>query len=153
MARFVPFWDVFFDLYWRFSLLLCFFYSMTPLNTMELFVLCFNSVLFYGFVCLITYGCTFDTGADFHSLLRALSILMTLHKGIRLLTKTMRRVLYSKWARLHNNNIFEYKQRQIDTNVSPFVYYINVFRYMFQPSRSHHQLYSQEFGFSSWIVF
>lgn len=46
MELFVPFWDVFFYLYWRFSLLSCFFYSMTLFSTMELSVLSFDSVLF-----------------------------------------------------------------------------------------------------------
>jgi hypothetical protein len=32
-----------------------------------------------------------------------------------------------KWGRLHNNNIYECKQRQIDTNVSQFVYCAKVF--------------------------
>jgi hypothetical protein len=74
---------------------------------------------------------------------------MTLRRGIRLLTKTMRHVLYFKRGRLHNNNIYEFKQGQIDTNISPFVYYANVFRYMFRPSRGHHQTFLQEFSLSS----
>jgi hypothetical protein len=37
-------------------------------------------------------------------------------------------IWYDKWVRLHNNNIYEYKQRQIHTNVSPFVYCAKVLR-------------------------
>jgi hypothetical protein len=61
--------------------------------------------------------------------------------------------LYHKWGYLHNSNIYKCKQRQVDTNVSWFFHCAKVFRYMFQPSRGHHQAYLQNFSLSSWIVF
>jgi hypothetical protein len=45
------------------------------------------------------------------------------------------------WGCLYKNIIYKCKQRQIDTNVSPFLYCAEVFHYMFRPSRGHHQEY------------
>jgi hypothetical protein len=66
-----------------------FFYSMTLFNTMELVVLSFDSVLFYKFVCLIIFGCTFDTGAEFHTHIRALSICTHARTHARSLTHSL----------------------------------------------------------------
>jgi hypothetical protein len=49
--------------------------------------------------------------------------------------------IYHRWGRLHSNNSYECKQRQINTKVSPFVYCAEVFLYMLRPSRGHHQAY------------
>lgn len=43
-----------------------------------------------------------------------------------------------QWDCLHKNDIYERKQRQIDSNVSPSIYCAEVYRYMFRPSRGHH---------------
>jgi hypothetical protein len=61
---------------------------------------------------------------------------------------TTRITLHHKWGRLHKNNIYEYKQRQIDTNISLFVYGAKVFRYMFRPSRGHHRAYLHDYSIS-----
>jgi hypothetical protein len=39
--------------------------------------------------------------------------------------------MYHSWSRLHNNNICEYKQRQIDTNISKFVYCAKVAEHLY----------------------
>jgi hypothetical protein len=57
----------------------------------------------------------------------------------------IRILAYHKWGRLHNNYIYEYKERQINTNVSTFVYCAQMSRCMFRPSRIYHQDYLQEF--------
>jgi hypothetical protein len=61
--------------------------------------------------------------------------------------------MISQNGRLRNNSIYEYKQRQIDTNISQFVYCAKVFHYMFWPSGGHNQAYLQVFSLTSWIVF
>jgi hypothetical protein len=60
---------------------------------------------------------------------------------------------YRKWGRLYKNSVYECKQRQINTNISPLVCFAMEFRYVFRPSRGHHQVYLQEFSLGSWIVF
>jgi hypothetical protein len=54
---------------------------------------------------------------------------------------TTRITYYHKWGCLHKNNIYEYKRRQIDSNISLFVFCAKMFLYMFRPSRGHRRAY------------